>query len=386
MLKGKVGAQLKQGWWQFFVLLLLLVVIVFALSFWLHQFQRYRSVQRHGWKFVLRHILQAQLSDLGRASLAFSPDGQLLAVTENNGAVKVWNVFDGKLVATLHPFPHRFVPRYLQPRGLCLSFSPDGQWLAVGYSDDVVRVFDLVNGKIKMQLGKPCPSGLGSGVQTVAFSPNGKFLTMGINGKVMIWRVEDGKRVKTLQTPYSSIAFSPNGKWFVTGGDKGVNLWQIDGWKLLRHLPKSGFIKLAFSKDDRRLMIVGWGWAEVWDIAIGSRLSFIQPRSRFPRDASFSPDGELVAITDTRWIDWIGWLQRRISNLHLPKILNPFAKLEPHRSGITIWRLSDGKQFAQLMRGIKWLPIGVSFSPDGQFVAIGYELGSVAIWELKRIQ
>jgi WD40 repeat protein len=386
MLRSESKAQSKQRWQWFGVSLLLLIILIIGFVQFRHLWN-YHALYRYSQSFVLRCTLRAQLSDFSLAPLAFSPDGQLLAVAENNGATNVWNVVDNKLVATFYALHPNAAPRPLRPRGLCLAFSPDGRALAIGYSDDVVRIFDINSGKVKLKLGKPALSGYGSGVRTIAFSPDGKLLATGINGKVIIWQIESGRRLKTMQLPHSSLAFSPNGQWLAIGGIKDVTLWRVEDWQLVRQFPTGGnCLLVAFSSDNRKLFMARWGWVEAHVLPAGS-LTLRQPlASNFHRAADFSPREEWIAVTDTRFVSWMASLRDWSLRLGLPTSLNPFAKLQPFYCGVSIWRLSDGKRIAQLMQPGKGLPIGVALSPDSRFIAIGYSIGGIAIWERKGIR
>ncbi|MFN3422398.1 MAG: hypothetical protein ACK40X_11820, partial [Armatimonadota bacterium] len=138
--------------------------------------------------------------------------------------------------------------------------------------------------------------------------------------------------------------------------------------------------------DNRKLLMAYWGWVKAYVLPEGS-LPLRRPlASNFPRTADFSPYYEWVAVTDTRFVPWIASLRDWGLRLGLPTSLNPFAKLQPSYCGASIWRLSDGKRIAQLMQPSKGLPIGVTFSPNGQFIAVGYDTGGVAVWEHKGIR
>jgi WD40 repeat protein len=70
-------------------------------------------------------------------------------------------------------------------------------------------------------------------VESIAFSPNGKFLASGSSDKtVKLWSVESQKQVTRLQGHSSlvkSVAFSPDGKLLASGSaDKTVKLWNVE--------------------------------------------------------------------------------------------------------------------------------------------------------------
>jgi len=206
--------------------------------------------------FVLRHLLPARFSGIGLAPLAFSPDGQLLAVAGFKG-VNVWRVTDGQLI-------YAFLTVFL-PRSLSLAFSPDGKLLAVGCTDDTVRIYSIADGKLKRVLGKPAPWWSGSGVRSLAFSPDGKLLAMAIRNKVVIWKVESGERIQTLQTNLPSnpwvlrtVSFSQDGQWLVAGGDGVVQLWRVRDWKCVHRFPFARCLHVAFRENRRQLVAVSW--------------------------------------------------------------------------------------------------------------------------------
>jgi WD40 repeat protein len=67
-------------------------------------------------------------------SVAFSPDGHILATASNDKSIRLWNV------AKAAPLGQPITTR--SETGYTLAFSPDGHYLATG-SDDALRLWDL---------------------------------------------------------------------------------------------------------------------------------------------------------------------------------------------------------------------------------------------------
>src|SRR5687767_13675860 len=71
-------------------------------------------------------------------SLAYSPDGKILAGAGGDGLIRLWNVRDGKLLAALRGHTQSVES---------VTFSPDGRTLTSGSSDGTVRLWDVKSEK-----------------------------------------------------------------------------------------------------------------------------------------------------------------------------------------------------------------------------------------------
>src|SRR5262249_32428245 len=79
-----------------------------------------------GWAAATAKLRQTFESNKASiTNLAFQPRGDLLAATDLNGSLRIWNVRDGKLVKQISATPE-------QQWFSALAFSPDGSVLVTG--------------------------------------------------------------------------------------------------------------------------------------------------------------------------------------------------------------------------------------------------------------
>lgn len=146
-------------------------------------------------------------------SVAFSPDGKILASSVKHGTVKLWDTETGANITTL------------ENAGGPVVFSPDGKLLASCGNVQEIKLWDLETQTDLMTL-----RGKAGAVFDLTFSPDGTTLVSGEGfGTIKFWDVATGENIATLEGHTGivfSVEFSPDGKTLASGSQDGtVLLW-----------------------------------------------------------------------------------------------------------------------------------------------------------------
>jgi len=168
----------------------------------------------------IRRIMQCNSAVL---SVAFSFDGRTLAaggVCFNYINLILWNVSTGKVRKELSHGDNKVIS---------IAFSPDGHLMASGSQDKTIVLWDPNTGQMLRILEGHGTHNRGE-VHSLAFSPNKHILaSAGGDSTIKLWDISTGQHILTLQgheDTVTSVAFSPEGHLLASGSkDTTIKLW-----------------------------------------------------------------------------------------------------------------------------------------------------------------
>jgi WD40 repeat protein len=222
-------------------------------------------------------------------SVAFSPDGQLLASGSEDRTIRIYRASTGEVEAVLRG--HRDGVR-------SVAFSPDGALFASSSDDQTIRVWCVDTWSSVFLL-----EGHAGPVGTVTFDPEGRFLASGSDDGIgRIWDMASGEPVQQLQGANErirSLAYSPNGELLVSGGvDHIIRLWRASDGECQRELKgHSDWIRSVVFAPSGAVLVSGGDdrTVRVWSTADGHAVKVLRGHTDRVWSLAFIPDGTLLA-------------------------------------------------------------------------------------------
>jgi WD40 repeat protein len=238
----------------------------------------------------------------GISTIAFAPTGKALAYGNGN-TIQVVDTATAKVTSGI-----------AGPRSgvAVLVISPAGKTLAMkGFSDRLVRLYDLATGKLLHQLGgEPAPPDnrapaadwhVGTSGRDLAFSPSGKLLAAGDGSIVRLW---DTATAKDLTGGYghrgtvTALVMAPGGRRVGSEGNDGtVRLWEAATGREQHHFrAPAGTCRAAFAPDGRTVALGQRdGTLGLHDAVTSKELRRLKGHPGGVVALAFSPDGTILA-------------------------------------------------------------------------------------------
>jgi eukaryotic-like serine/threonine-protein kinase len=380
------------------------------------------------WDLASGKELRRYAGTLGSVvSLTVSPDGRLLAAGTGGGAVKVWELESGRETMSVQAHSRTV---------FALAFSPDGQRIASGSDDTSVKISDVATGRELQSLRSHA-----SGITAVTFSPTGDVLaTGGWDQAIRLWDAASRQEPWSLPLPsgVSSVAFSPDNRWLAAGDGNVIGVWDasnglpvwtesepltsviIDTANTLRFDPESrvlasaladGTIHIRDAKDGRLLRTLSRRSRE--SDPLKNLLSALTAPVPSVMSLGFSPDGRLLAAgsADGTLALWNPHEARMLAALkgHLNRVTNvvfsPNGKFlasagEETRNGVKggddhrvrLWDVASGREVRQFVHETVFSGEGrhdftgvfcIVFSRDGRQIFTGSRDDMIRVWDVE---
>ncbi len=273
-----------------------------------------------------------------------------------------------------------------------VAFSPDGKLLLSGGADRTLKLWDAATGRLIRTY-----RGHSEEVFAVAFSPDGTRLLSSSWDMIKLWDTATGRPIATLDESdhrvhqVRSVAFSPDGMRLLSGsGDKTLKLWDAGNGKLVRTFEgHTGQVtSVAFSPDGTRLLSgSGDSTLGLWDAATGQLIRTIKGHSGWVRSVAFSPDGTRVLSGDDKtlklWDAASGKLIRSFEANSISAVaFSPDGtRLLSASLDKTIKLWEPGGKLIRTFNGHGDRITSVAFSPDGTRLLSGSWDATVKLWD-----
>jgi WD40 repeat protein len=325
-------------------------------------------------------------------AVAFSPDGTILASGSQDHTVRLWEVNTGRMLKTLvgHSAPVNSI-----------AFSPDGKLLASAGDDHTIRLWDINTCRLVSTL-----AGHKFAMSSLAFSPDGKMLACGNASNrdrmIQLWNIATRRSIKTftLQAFVFPLAFSHNGKLLAAGEDSGaIEFWDTATWRHWTIPTAHRFTvnSVAFSPDDKTLASGSWdGTIKLWDVTTHSEQVTLRGHADLVNTVAFSPDGKTLASgSNDRTVRL--W---DISPEHMAAYREMLLLNGHHETVNTLAFSHDGRTLGSgsfagstslwdtiTLRPTTMRPTNPgfaisAFSPDGGMVALIYRDNTIGLWDV----
>ncbi|KAH6888553.1 hypothetical protein B0T10DRAFT_573325 [Thelonectria olida] len=314
-------------------------------------------------------------------AVVFSPDGSFLASASSDRTIKIWHLGTAKCTQTIQGY-----------KAGTISFSRDGRQFASALSDGTFGVWDTDTGSRVMQVGDDTHK-----ITSVAFLADKLLATSSSDGTIGIWDLETGVCTQTLSGHHgfiTSVVSLGQGRGLASASfESDIRVWDATGACVQSLKGHNDAVRSLTFSPGKQLLASGAHdcTVRVWDLTTKSITQAPMDYGSEIRSLAFSPDGQhlfstsgasqlkiwdtsngncIHALDEAAYLDsspdgrWI------ISRVHRPKGNKSFELWDPAENSC-IQKFEDIGDFTD-----------AAFSADRQLLATASLDGTVGIWDV----
>ncbi len=275
------------------------------------------------------------------SAVSFSPDGEMLAIGSHNGAVQLLEKTDNKI---------RSLGQH-EEGVVALDFSSDGSYISSGGYDKSLKIWSQEAELLHNLTGNE------DIISSIVNINNGMIASTNMGGTIKIWQ-QNGTLLNSIKAEQSfimgGIAAKPDGKWLaIAGNDHQLRTLELGSYRLKSIATKSSVDAVSYSPDGSLIATASSeGNVGLWDTNGRLQRTFVtSPSDKYSTRIKFSPDGQMIATTS--------------------------------RDKVELWGL-DGTAIKTLF-GHQGDVATLDFSADGKTLATGSFDKTIRLWNLEKI-
>jgi WD40 repeat protein len=294
---------------------------------------------------------------------------------------------------------------------LGVAVSPDKSAVAASRGNQI-HIYDagsgafvrsLIDGKLVGPDKKPVKAAHLSMVESLAWSPDGKYLASGSYQEINLWDARTGEFIRKIPgfaERVMCMAFSNNGKLLAAGGgaptqEGELKILDVATGKVTQDIKNNvhsdTVYGVSFSPDDKTLVSCGADkFVKTFETATGKFLKAFEGHTHHVLGVGWSSDGKLIASAGADNVvkiwDYTKGEQTRTINAHNKQITalvfigktNTFATCSGDQQ-VRFWNVTNGGNTRNFTVGSDFLQC-VGVSPDGSVMAVGGQEGIVRLY------
>ena len=351
-------------------------------------------------KFKLQNVnlRDSQLEDClfsiqlgGILWVVFSPDGNLLAASDVNGNIHIWEILQDK-------FKNLFLESYCtfevhEGWIWTVRFSLDNKYLLSAGDEHYIQIWDIKTQQILRLL-----HGHEDSIRSIIFSHDGILASASDDRTIKLWNIENGECIRTLtghEARVRTVSFNPKNPQILAtaSDDETVRIWNINTGECTQifrgHV---GDIRTISFSCNGQLVASGGNdkTVRIWNID-NRQCKILYGHQNWVRSVDFSPDGKLllsasedqtIKLWDTDLGECIKTFQEHsswVQSIRFSPNGHKFASGSVDRT-VKFWDINRG--CLQTIQGYSNCLFTISFSPDGNTLASGYEDKTIRLWNI----